>query len=249
MSGLFEGIGGSVDGVIAGGASGVVQGLPGAVAGGAAGGAIGAAAGASVGVLAGAGTGGVTIPVTGAAGVAGGAVIGSAVGAGAGFAPGFSQGYRDGYGPGSAIGGGYGRAVDDTWLGKKLNAMVKGHDAADRGIGNDQALCVGQCLASEASDDLEKRAKVKQETKGKTRHGRLPGTMADADREFDQLGPRDVKPINTQYGPGRTGIIDSSSGFGQDRVVVRPGNSGNPKEPSLDIQRPNGRNTEIRFGT
>lgn len=160
MSGLFEGIGGSVGGAIAGGASGVVQGLPGAVAGGAAGGAIGAAAGASVGVLAGAGTGGVTIPVTGAGGLAGGAVIGSAVGAGAGFAPGFSQGYRDGYGPGSAIGGGYGRAVDDTWLGKKLNAMVKGYDEANKANDENKKECTKNCASSK--DDPREKNKDRQ---------------------------------------------------------------------------------------
>lgn len=72
------------------------------------------------------------------------------------------------------------------------------------------------------------------------RHGSLPG--GDANKEFDKLDPQNVRPIDTQYGPGRVGDLGDGT-----KAVVRPGYSGNPAEPSLDIQRPDGRNTEIRF--
>lgn len=68
--------------------------------------------------------------------------------------------------------------------------------------------------------------------------------MSDANREFDDLNPTVVNQINNQYGPIQAGALDD-----RNKVVVRPGNSGNPTDSSLDIQRPSGRNIETRFGS
>ncbi|WP_185968428.1 hypothetical protein [Paracoccus sp. M683] len=99
--------------------------------------------------------------------------------------------------------------------------------------------CVGSCKKSR--EELEKEANVSQTTKGKTRHGSKPGGMSRADRDFDDLGPQNVKPINTQYGPGRTGTLSDGT-----KVTVRPGSSDG--RPTLEMRNPgNGRGTEIRY--
>jgi hypothetical protein len=98
--------------------------------------------------------------------------------------------------------------------------------------------CVGQCKKSRK--DLEDEANVTQQTKGKTKHGQKNGGTAQANKDFDALGPKDVKDINTQYGPGRTGVLDDGS-----KVTVRPGSSDG--RPTLEIRNPNGRGSEIRY--
>jgi hypothetical protein len=88
---------------------------------------------------------------------------------------------------------------------------------------------------------LEEEAGVEQQTKGKTKHGEMNGGMDAADGAFDSLEPNDVRDINTQYGPGRTGQLEDGS-----RVTVRPGSSDG--RPTLEIRNPkNGRGTEIRY--
>lgn len=52
--------------------------------------------------------------------------------------------------------------------------------------------------------------------------------------------PGKEKGIETQYGPGRTGELENGS-----KVTVRPGSSDG--RPTLQIRRPNGRQTEIRY--
>lgn len=64
--------------------------------------------------------------------------------------------------------------------------------------------------------------------------------MTEADRDCDSLKPREEKNIETQYGRGRTGALEDGS-----KVTVRPGSSDG--RPTLQIRRPNGRQTEIRY--
>jgi hypothetical protein len=106
--------------------------------------------------------------------------------------------------------------------------------------------CTGNCGSSTAEEqkkrqeELENEAGVSQQTKGKTKHGEKDGGMGEADRDFDSLKPGEQKDIETQYGPGRTGTLEDGS-----KVTVRPGSSDG--RPTLQIRRPNGRQTEIRY--
>jgi hypothetical protein len=106
--------------------------------------------------------------------------------------------------------------------------------------------CTGNCDSSKAEEqkkrqeELEDEAGVSQQTKGKTKHGEKDGGMAEAERDFDSLKPGKEKGIETQYGPGRTGELEDGS-----KVTVRPGSSDG--RPTLQIRRPNGRQTEIRY--
>ncbi|MCG7509266.1 hypothetical protein [Mesorhizobium retamae] len=110
----------------------------------------------------------------------------------------------------------------------------EGGDAAKKRGG-----CAGACKKSR--DDLEREANVSQQTKGKTKHGQKNGGMSEADKDFDALGPKDIKDINTQYGQGRTGTLDDGT-----KITVRPGSSDG--RPTLEMRNPeNGRGTEIRY--
>ncbi|MBO0128829.1 MULTISPECIES: hypothetical protein [Agrobacterium] len=106
--------------------------------------------------------------------------------------------------------------------------------------------CTGNCGSAKAEEqkkrqeELEDEAGVSQQTKGKTKHGEKDGGMAEAERDFDSLKPDNEKGIETQYGPGRTGELQDGS-----KVTVRPGSSDG--RPTLQIRRPNGRQTEIRY--
>lgn len=111
---------------------------------------------------------------------------------------------------------------------------------------DDAGGCTGNCDSAKAEEqkkrqeELENEADVSQQTKGKTKHGEKDGDMPEADRDFDSLKPREQKGIETQYGPGRTGTLEDGS-----KVTVRPGSSDG--RPTLQIRRPNGRQTEIRY--
>lgn len=110
----------------------------------------------------------------------------------------------------------------------------------------DAGGCTGDCDQAKAEEqkkrqeELENEAGVSQQTKGKTKHGEKDGGMPEADRDFDSLKPGEQKNIETQYGPGRTGTLKDGS-----KVTVRPGSSDG--RPTLQIRRPNGRQTEIRY--
>jgi hypothetical protein len=77
-------------------------------------------------------------------------------------------------------------------------------------------------------------------TKGKTTQHIGKGGLSQANADFDALGPIDVKPINTVYGPGRTGTLPDGR-----TVTVRPGSTDG--RPTLEIRKPNGRGDEIRY--
>ncbi|WP_157935956.1 hypothetical protein [Paracoccus zhejiangensis] len=115
-----------------------------------------------------------------------------------------------------------------------------GNRANQSGNGNrNRSQCVGSCRRTR--QELEDEANVSQQTKGRTRHGRKTGGMGQADRDFDSLGPENVRNINTQYGAGRTGTLSDGT-----RVTVRPGSSDG--RPTLEMRNPtSNRGTEIRY--
>lgn len=126
--------------------------------------------------------------------------------------------------------------------GKKPPTRPKsaGNRANQSGNANrNRSQCVGNCRRTR--QELEDEAKVSQQTKGKTRHGQKTGGMKQADRDFNSLGPENVRNINTQYGPGRTGTLPDGT-----RVTVRPGSSDG--RPTLEMRNPaTNRGTEIRY--
>jgi len=70
------------------------------------------------------------------------------------------------------------------------------------------------------------------ETKGRTTVWDKGGGsgMADADKDFDDLVPGGVVPIDTEYGQGRRGVLPDGR-----TVVVRPGSTDGGR-PTLEIQ-------------
>ena len=65
--------------------------------------------------------------------------------------------------------------------------------------------------------------------KGPTTQRGKKGNYEDALNDFDDLKLKDVRDIQSDYGGGKTGILDDGT-----KVTVRPGSTG--KYPTLDIQ-------------
>jgi RHS repeat-associated protein len=65
------------------------------------------------------------------------------------------------------------------------------------------------------------------------------GTQGQAD-DFKNLGPTNVTPIDTQYGPGQTGQFPDGSD-----VTMRPGSSSG--DPTTQINLPDGTQIKIRY--
>lgn len=150
---------------------------------------------------------------------------------------------------GGVVGGlaGAAVAVGGAYLANEVlqSQMNKADKEAEEQLGEgteagDCEDCATQEEQEERQRELEEEAGVEQQTKGKTKHGELDGGMDRADDDFDSLQPDDVRNIETQYGPGRTGTLENGSS-----VTVRPGSSDG--RPTLQIRRPNGRQTEIRY--
>jgi len=125
-------------------------------------------------------------------------------------------------------------------------------EEADKETGEQDITCpTGTCAEEENQKkkeeqerrlkELEKEADVKQRTKGRTKHGEKSGGMNQAEKDFDNLEPDNVKDINTDYGKGKTGKLADGR-----NVTVRPGSSEGP--PTLEIRSPrNKRGVEIRY--
>ncbi|MCU7866741.1 MAG: RHS repeat-associated core domain-containing protein, partial [Candidatus Thiodiazotropha sp. (ex Lucinoma borealis)] len=93
------------------------------------------------------------------------------------------------------------------------------------------------CPNSDAPVDDAKPGKKK---KGKTTQWEKDGGFDQANDDFDGLNPDNVRPINTKYGPSRTGTLPDGRS-----VVVRPGSSDG--RPTLEVRKPNGRGHEVRY--
>jgi hypothetical protein len=79
-----------------------------------------------------------------------------------------------------------------------------------------------------------------RDTKGKTEQHIGSGGFSQANNDFDNLQPSNLKDIKTKYGTGRTGTLSDGRS-----ITVRPGSSDG--RPTLEIRKPNGRSIEIRY--
>lgn len=87
-----------------------------------------------------------------------------------------------------------------------------------------------------------------EKTNGPTTQHDKKGNYSDAEKDFDNLGLKDVKEIDTQFGKGKVGLLDDGR-----KVVIRPGSGGNEDtrndgSPTLEIQDKIGPGrTKIRY--
>lgn len=93
----------------------------------------------------------------------------------------------------------------------------------------------------EAVDIISKDSEPGRKTKGKTEIKIKDGGFDDTLKDFDAVDPSESRTINTQYGEGKTGILDDGS-----TITARPGSSDG--RPTLEIRKPNGRGVEVRYG-
>jgi RHS repeat-associated protein len=90
-------------------------------------------------------------------------------------------------------------------------------------------------------NDILKDKKPGRKTKGKTEQHIGQGGLKEANKDFDALHPNNVRNIDTNYGPGRTGTLSDGR-----TVTIRPGSTDG--RATLEIRNPKtGRGKEIRF--
>lgn len=110
----------------------------------------------------------------------------------------------------------------------------------------DADKCTGDCNQAKDEKQKKRRKKIEDEagaaktTKGPYKQGQKEGGMDEANGDFDSLDPSGVKDIETKWGPGRAGTLEDGT-----KVTVRPGST--EGSPTLQIQNPSGRGTEIRY--
>ena len=68
---------------------------------------------------------------------------------------------------------------------------------------------------------------------GKQKQCSRPGGLQGAINDLNSMGPKQLKPIPTSYGPGVTGVLPDGT-----PVTIQPGNSDNPQVPTLEIGGP-----------
>jgi RHS repeat-associated protein len=89
---------------------------------------------------------------------------------------------------------------------------------------------------------LRRRSKKARKTKGNTTIYERRGGMNQANTDFNAMNPTQVKNIQTESGPGRTGKLPSG-----ETVTVRPGSSGPDGAPTIEIRRNNRKTDEYRY--
>jgi hypothetical protein len=99
----------------------------------------------------------------------------------------------------------------------------------------------GATTAGKSVDDVLSGTKPGRVTKGKTTQYISQGSYDQAVKDFDSLKPSNVKDINTNYGPAKTGTLPDGR-----TVTVRPGSTDG--RPTLEIRGSNGRGIEVRYG-
>ncbi len=80
-----------------------------------------------------------------------------------------------------------------------------------------------------------------RKTNGRAEQYNREGGLNQANKDFDELAPVDVKQIDTVYGPGRIGNLSDGQ-----KIGVRPGSS-NDKSPTISIGQPGGRGKTIKI--
>ena len=105
----------------------------------------------------------------------------------------------------------------------------------------------GLLKSDEFINDLIRQSTPGERTRGVTDPFDFPGDFDKANKIFDSMNLKNVKPIETRFGPGRAGRLPDGSGR---KVVVRPGSGkrGNIEDgpPTLEIQQGKGR-IKFRF--
>lgn len=117
--------------------------------------------------------------------------------------------------------------------------IMRAEEAAEEDLDStpDEGAC-GSC--GDRVKELEEEAGVEQKTKGPTKHGEKDGGIEQADKDFDSLGLEDVTTIDTPKGRLRMGTLPDGR-----TVKVRPFSSDG--RPTLEIRKPSGRGSEIRY--
>jgi len=94
--------------------------------------------------------------------------------------------------------------------------------------------------AQKERDKLLEGAEDTTAKKGNSTNYEKGGGDQKAREDFDSLDLKDVKDINTKYGPGRTGKDSDGN-----QVVYRPGSE--TGGPTVEIQLPGGKFIKIRY--
>jgi len=94
--------------------------------------------------------------------------------------------------------------------------------------------------AEKERDELLDGAKGTTSKKGKSKNYEKGGGDKKAQEDFDNLDLKDVKDINTKYGPGKQGKDSDGN-----TVVYRPGS--NTGGSTVEIQLPGGKFIKIRY--
>ena len=118
-----------------------------------------------------------------------------------------------------------GISVVEVGVGKLLVKTSSGVRAVIDRVGNVVEKGIGSV------DDLIKNSKLGRGTKGRTKQFDRSGGLDQANKDFDSLGPQNVRDIDTPFGPGRTGTLPDGR-----QVNIRPGSS-NGGPPTLEIQQ------------
>lgn len=69
-----------------------------------------------------------------------------------------------------------------------------------------------------------------------------PGGAQGADKDFHSLGPTNIVPMPTDFGPGLKGILP-----GGGSVSVRPGSSKYSTQPTIQTNEPCGKVHKFRY--
>ena len=128
---------------------------------------------------------------------------------------------------------------------KAVNYIEHG-DTNDMEVGGD---ITPKDVANGKIKGLLGKAKSGEKTNGPTTQYDKKGNYSDAEKDFDNLGLKDVKEIDTKFGKGKVGTLDDGR-----KVVIRPGSTlkngeiGEHGPPTLEIQDKVGPGkTKIRY--
>lgn len=115
---------------------------------------------------------------------------------------------------------------------------------AEAGTGNSDGYAESKDKDKETSasiDDILDGAEPGRKTKGKSKQWEKSGGYEKALDDYNHLNPSDSHEIDTQYGPGKSGVLSDGS-----KVNVRPGSS--QGSATLEVQKRNGDRIKIRYG-
>lgn len=128
--------------------------------------------------------------------------------------------------------------TDSLWE-TAMNAVAGDDDASAPSPESDNTE--DDAVEPKSFEDIIDDSTRGRDTKGRSKLFDRPGGFDQANDDFDSLQPTDVRPIETEHGPGRMGALPNGR-----KVVVRPGSSDGAR-PTLEVQTGK-RKTKIRYG-